>query len=502
MSLLKGVLVIMKKSIIQLINYALNRKLIDQNNIDNSILCITKALKEKTFKYTTYDYLEDDKAFLDKLLDIAIDKKIILPYSIDEKDAFEALLYDCVMPSPNIVKKNFQAFYQINPLNATSYLYKLSEDVNYIKTKRLASNNKWIYEGKYGKLQMTINLSKPEKDPRDIAAAKNQVSIQKDLSTPKCVICKENEQNYHNARMNLRIAPITLGNEIWHFQYSPYLYYNEHAIILHDEHRPMKIYEKTFTYLFDFLDQFPKYFIGSNADLPIVGGSILNHDHFQGGNHQFPIQDAKVIHKFKTTSHVEISHLNWPISTIRLSSKDRISLEKLATFFLNQWKDYQNLDLNIISYTDGIPHNTITPIARKLDNIYELDLVLRNNKTTNQYPLGIFHPHDDVHHIKKENIGLIEAMGLAILPGRLKEELKSILDWLNNQKELPKDLEKHHLWMIELSQIKLESYTEVWLLNEVGKKFERVIEDSGVFKLDSKGNDSIHKFIIDTIKKF
>jgi UDPglucose--hexose-1-phosphate uridylyltransferase len=492
----------MKKSIVHLVHYALNKRLIEPEQIDQAIACLTQTLHEEPFNYVQFDFDEDEEADLEKLLDIAAEKKMILSSSLDERDAFEALLFNCVMPSPDVVKKEFHKLYQISPGEATKYLYKLSKDVNYIKTKRLKSNIEWVYDGAYGKLQMTINLAKPEKDPKEIAAAKNKVEIQKDASIPKCVICKENEQNYHNARMNLRIVPLILGNEVWHFQYSPYLYYNEHAIILHDQHQPMKISSKTFTYLLDFEDQFPSYFIGSNADLPIVGGSILNHDHFQGGRHQFPIQDARPLKSFGTISHVDVSHLKWPLSTIRLVSSDRQSLEKLATHFLDQWKMYQNPELNIVSHTNDVPHNTITPIARKSGTVYELDIILRNNRTTEKYPLGIFHPHEDVHHIKKENIGLIEAMGLAILPGRLKSELKDILEWLNQQGDLPSHLEKHHAWMKDLKKANLKTYTESWLFKEVGKKFERVIEDSGVFKLDPKGIAAMQKFITDTIKKF
>ena len=489
----------MKKDLIQLIDYALLHNLLPKENIDQAILMLSKWMHIDTFFYEKSEKIDDIEEVLNRLLDVASDKGLIQKISIDERDAFEAALFNCVMPSPKEVKDNFKTYYMDEPSKATDYLYKLSKDVNYIKTKRLEKNIHWIYPGIYGNLELTINLSKPEKDPREIALLKNKV-IEKESGKPLCVICKENEQNYHNARMNLRIVPIDLGNQKWHLQYSPYLYYPEHSIILHDIHRPMKIEHQTFLYLLDFVDLFPSYFIGSNADLPIVGGSILNHDHFQGGKHQFPIEFAKEIRDFGKVSNVHVSHLFWPLSTIRLKSFNRDDLFKLATKFLDHWKTYQNEELDIISNTNGVPHQTITPIVRKKDDMYEMDIILRNNRTSNEHPDGIFHPHAEVHHIKKENIGLIEAMGLAILPGRLKTELKEIEDYLNHKIDFPVSLEKHKDWVNSLKESKNVTINQKFLLEEVAKIFEKVIEHSGVFKLDKKGMHAMHQFILNVTK--
>ncbi len=430
---------------------------------------------------------------LEKMIDRGYTLHLFSPNTIEERDAFEAYLYDFVMEDPLTVKKKFHDQYLLSPKHATSYLYKLSKDVNYIKTDRLKQNIKWIYDGTYGPLEMTINLAKPEKDPRDIAKAKD-LHVE---GRPKCVLCKENEHNYWNARMNLRIVPIRLGGELWHFQYSPYLYYDEHAIILHDEHRPMKITEKTMDYLFDFVDLFPSYFIGSNADLPIVGGSILNHDHFQGGKYHFPIEDAKPIASYNDQS-VDIEILHWPLSTLRLRGIHRNEIKDIVYRIFAAWKVYQNDALEIIPKTKETPHQTITPIVRKRDHGYEVDLILRNNRTSDSFPDGIFHPHADVHHIKKENIGLIEAMGLAILPGRLKEEMTYAIDYLTRGHSHP-SIEKHRLWLDELKEKKIGSFEEIQ--KEIGRRFERVIEDSGVFKQNDLGIQAFKEFIESCIEK-
>jgi len=489
----------MQKDLIQLIDYAIAQNLMQKDYINQAIRKLSKVMEVDAFSYETVESHDDIELVLNRLLDTAGDQNLIQKISIDERDAFEAKLFDCVMPSPTDVKEKFKKLYSLEPTKATDYLYKLSKDVNYIKTRRLEKNIHWVYSGTYGDLELTINLSKPEKDPREIALLKNKV-ILKETGKPLCVICKENEQNYDNARMNLRIVPIILGDEVWHFQYSPYLYYPEHSIILHDLHRPMKIGHQTFEYLLDFVDQFPTYFIGSNADLPIVGGSILNHDHFQGGKHHFPIEFAKEIRDFGKVSNVHVSHLFWPLSTIRLKSKNRDDLYHIATLFLDSWKVYQNEELDIIAFTNGVPHQTITPILRKKDDFYEMDIILRNNRTSTKHPDGIFHPHDEVHHIKKENIGLIEAMGLAILPGRLKSELQQIEDYLRNKIEFPESLEKHKEWVQELRNSKKPIIDQNYLLEEVAKIFEKVIEHSGVFKLDKKGMHAMHQFILNVIK--
>lgn len=487
----------LKDLLSKVIAYALVHHLIEDEQTEQAEKKLGEMFLVRDFLVHKTQFHIDYTHMIDQLLDIAYDQKLFEPNTLDERDAFEAKIIDAVMPSPFAVKANFHQLFELDPSLATDYLYRLSSDVNYIKKIRLKENISWIYSGKYGDLQMTINLAKPEKDPKEIAKAINR-PISNDLSKPQCVLCKENEQNYFNARMNLRIVPISLGHETWHFQYSPYQYYNEHAIILHDEHRPMKICDKTFEYLFDFVDMFPTYFIGSNADLPIVGGSILNHDHFQAGKHTFPIEEAKTIQTFTGYKNVTIEHINWPLSTIRLTSGSRDDLTMLASRFLKNWKTYSCEALDILAYTNATPHNTITPILRKRHEKYALYLVLRNNRTSEKYPDGIFHPHQDVHHIKKENIGLIEAMGLAILPGRLKKELEQIKSFLKKDIALPNELIKHEAWMNELQ---LNNHIDdQFLFEQVGRKFERVLEDSGVFKLNKKGNLELHQWIEETIE--
>lgn len=422
-----------------------------------------------------------DQAYLLRLFDLD---------TIAERDAFEAYLFDFIMPSPKTVKTTFLSQYQSNPKAAFDYLYWISKAVNYIKMNRIAQNIEYTYESLYGKLQITINLSKPEKDPKDIAKALNQPNLIK--TGPKCLLCKENEQNYANARMNLRIVPVMLHHRLWHFQYSPYAYYNEHCIVLSDTHTPMKIGPDTFEYLLDFVDFMPDYFMGSNADIPIVGGSILDHDHFQGGKHQFPIEQAKSIFTLQSES-VSISHLYWPLSTIRLTSDDREALTRLANRILTAWLNYENKELSILKQTDGL-HNTITPIVRKKDNIYTMDIILRNNRTSIEFPEGIFHPHRDVQHIKKENIGLIEAMGLAILPGRLKQELKDGLDYILNDHWYD-DLTIHKVWLDDLKKDQtIQSLDDLY--QAVGLKFQTVLEHAGVFKLTTAGIEAMKAFIL------
>ncbi len=480
-----------KQAIKQLILYAKSHALIDDSHMEISKQKLIHLYQVDDFALMSNEKTQDFFKILEVLVHQGFQLGLYAPDTIDERDAFEAKLMDLVMPSPDEVKQQFHEKYKVKPELATNYLFQLSCDVNYIKTKRLKENIHWIYSGKYGNLEMTINLAKPEKDPKSIALELSNPVIQ-DINIPKCVLCKENEQNYHNARMNLRIVPIDLGDELWHFQYSPYQYYQEHAIILHDDHRPMCIWHKTFEYLLDFVDQFPSYFIGSNADLPIVGGSILNHDHFQAGRHTFPIEYAEVIKSYQKGS-VTIEHIKWPLSTLKLTSTSRNELSLLASQFLEGWKQYENIDLDIVPYSKHIPHQTITPIVRKKAQIYQLYLVLRNNRTNEHYPDGIFHPHTDVHHIKKENIGLIEAMGLAILPGRLKKELDLIEDVLNGKKQVEDSLVKHQAWIQFLKSEQIKTYEQ--LLHQVGIKFERVLEDSGVFKLDQFGISAMDQWI-------
>jgi UDPglucose--hexose-1-phosphate uridylyltransferase len=477
-----------------LLTYGLEKKLI--TDLEKAKLNLVNLFAIADFDYST-KHIDIFKTLSD-LLDDAFDKKLFSPNTAMERDAFEALIFDQIMPTPNETKEMFKSLFKNSKDQAIQYLYNISMDVNYIKTQRIKQNINWLYPSSFGNLQMTINLSKPEKDPKDIAKAlDNKTTL--NANEPKCVLCKENEHRYQNARMNLRIVPMKLHHEKWHFQYSPYAYFNEHAIILSDEHRAMKISSKTFEYLLDFVDLVPNYFIGSNADLPIVGGSILNHDHFQAGRHHFPIEDAKIIKTYNHLEELVIEHLHWPLSTIRLKSSNRNKLSKIANHILESWKIYHDSSLDIIAYTDK-PHQTITPILRKENDVYIFDLILRNNRTTKTYPDGIFHPHQDVQHIKKENIGLIEAAGLAILPGRLKQELIYALDYIKNQNFHP-DIKKHLVWLDELILAnKVQSMDDLYL--EVGKKFEQVLTHSGVFKLNEKGIEAMNLFIESFIYSF
>ena len=343
-----------------------------------------------------------------------------------------------------------------------------------------------------------INLSKPEKDPKDIAKAlKTKKKITK--NEPLCVLCKENEHRYENARMNLRIVPMILNHETWHFQYSPYAYFNEHSIILSDVHRDMKISCDTFKYLLDFVDLLPSYFIGSNADLPIVGGSILNHDHFQAGRYNFPIEKAPVLKTWQHISNLSVSHLKWPLSTIKCVSKDRVLLANIACHILKVWQNYSNPKIDIIA-SSYAPHHTMTPILRKENDVYQMYLILRDNRVSKAYPDGIFHPHQDVHHIKKENIGLIEAMGLAILPGRLKSELSLGLDYIKNG-IYHQDIEKHKHWLDNLKKSNT-ILSKDDLYQEVGKKFETVLTHAGVFKQNDQGIEAMHQLITEMLDTY
>ncbi|MFU8792960.1 MAG: galactose-1-phosphate uridylyltransferase [Acholeplasmataceae bacterium] len=483
-----------------LLNYGFNKVLFNITQLPEVLekMAVVLHCESLLFSVDSTPIVFDD--MMKPILDYGYSMHLFTPNTVSERDAFEAKLMDVMMPSPSDVKTEFHKRYLQSPDEATSYLYRLSKDVNYIKVNRLAHNIGWRYQSAYGNLELTINLAKPEKDPRDIARAKTLEQTQ-DKNIPLCVLCKENEQNYYNARMNLRIVPITLANELWHFQYSPYLYYHEHAIILHDTHRPMHISLNTVDYLIDFVDHFPSYFIGSNADLPIVGGSILNHDHFQAGKHTFAIENAKDSHVFETDDDeiIHVSILHWPLSTLRLKSMSSKMLKHYANHFIALWKSYSDQTCEINAFTGDTPHNTVTPILRKKGAFYEMDLILRNNRTTKEHPLGLFHPHEDVWHIKKENIGLIEAMGLAILPGRLKDECQSIISsHNNNQKILPKELKHHQVWYDTLKST-YSDLSQQDLNKEIGKKFERVLLDAGVFKQDKVGIKGFKSFVYETL---
>ncbi len=440
------------------------------------------------------------KETLDEILGFAVEKGIIED-GITARDLFDTRLMGLMMPRPSEVTKRFYEFYEKSPLEATNYFYKLSCDSNYIRRDRIKRDLKWKTATEYGELDITINLSKPEKDPKAIAAAKKAPQS----GYPKCLLCRECEgyagRINFPARQNHRVIPIKINNSDWCFQYSPYVYYNEHCIVFNGKHTPMAINRDTFTKLFDFVKLFPHYFVGSNADLPIVGGSILSHDHFQGGHYTFPMEKADIIREvsFNGFEDIKAGIVNWPMSVIRLSSKNTDRIIELADKILLSWRGYTDKDAFIFSETDGEPHNTITPIARKRNENFELDLVLRNNITTDEHPLGVFHPHSKLHHIKKENIGLIEVMGLAVLPARLKSEMSALKDALISGADIRNDeqLSKHADWADELRQKYsfTEENTEDILKKEIGVIFSEVLSDAGVFKRTTQGEEAFLRFV-------
>lgn len=455
--------------------------------------------------------LED---ILNEMLDYAAEDGLMPEDTITYRDLFDTKIMGMLVPRPSEVIKKFQTLYQISPKEATDYFYKLSRDTNYIRRYRIKKDQKWTADTEFGTLDITINLSKPEKDPKAIAAAK----LAKQSGYPKCLLCKENEgyagRVNHPARQNHRIIPVTINHSDWFFQYSPYVYYNEHCIVFNAEHTPMKIEKATFGKLLDFVEQFPHYFVGSNADLPIVGGSILSHDHFQGGHYEFAMAKAPVEKElvFKEFEDVKAGIVKWPMSVIRISAPQKERLIELADKILLAWRGYTDEDAFIFAETEGEPHNTITPIARKRGNDYELDLVLRNNITTEEHPLGVYHPHAKLHHIKKENIGLIEVMGLAVLPARLKDEMAALEQAILDGAEIREDevLAKHADWVEELlpkygftagsgleGEITPEKLHEI-IQTEIGLVFKEVLLDAGVYKCTEEGRKAFRKFV-DTV---
>ncbi|WP_308542052.1 UDP-glucose--hexose-1-phosphate uridylyltransferase [uncultured Oscillibacter sp.] len=417
------------------------------------------------------------------------------------RDLFDTKLMGRLTPRPAQVRAAFAERYARSPEEATDWYYQFSQNTDYIRRYRVARDQKWIAHTDYGDLEITINLSKPEKDPRAIAAARSAPQG----GYPKCLLCRENEgyagRMNHPARQNHRLIPVTIDGKDWFFQYSPYVYYNEHCIVFNGQHVPMKIDRSAFRKLLDFVKQFPHYFVGSNADLPIVGGSILSHDHFQGGRHVFAMEKAPVERavSFPGFADVEAGIVRWPLSVIRLRCGDDNRLVDLAEKILTAWRGYTDEEAVIYAHTDGQPHNTITPIARMREGLYELDLVLRNNLTTPEYPLGLYHPHPELHHIKKENIGLIEVMGLAVLPARLKGELAELADALVQGADLrgSETLAKHADWAEELKTrytFTAENVTDI-LQSEVGAVFAQVLEHAGVYKCTPEGRAAFQRFI-------
>lgn len=491
------------KNIKKLVHYGIGAKLIQP---EDEIFMINQYLD--LFGLDEYDnpdifgekmVLAD---ILNELTDIAFEKGIIQSDDIVTRDLFDTKLMGIMTPRPGTVKKIFDAYYEKNPKYATDYFYELSQNSNYIRKDRIQKDMKWTVDSPYGVIDITINLSKPEKDPKAIAAAKNA----KQSAYPKCQLCKENEgyagRVNHPARENHRIIPVTINNSQWFFQYSPYVYYNEHCIVFNSKHTPMKIERATFGKLLDFVTQFPHYFVGSNADLPIVGGSILSHDHFQGGHYTFAMAKAPIEKEitFKGYEDVEAGIVKWPMSVIRIKSADRDKLIDLADKILLAWRGYTDEEAFIFAETDGEPHNTITPIARRRDGDYELDLVLRNNITTEEHPLGVYHPHAHLHHIKKENIGLIEVMGLAVLPARLKGEMAELRDAILTGKDLhsTETLASHADWALKFMSKynKIDESNIDGIINEeIGLVFKEVLECAGVYKCTDEGRAAFQKFI-------
>lgn len=438
------------------------------------------------------------QSILDELCNYAVEHEII-EEGIASRDLFDTRIMGLFTPLPSVVQQYFWDAYEASPAQSTQYFYRLSRNVNYIRTERVARDLRWKYDGKYGELDITINLSKPEKDPKAIAAALTA----KKVAYPKCQLCHENVgyrgRLDHPARQNLRTVPMEIAGERWHLQYSPYVYYNEHCILFNEQHVPMRITHQTFDRLLGFVEKFPHYFIGSNADLPIVGGSILTHDHFQGGNYTFAMQTAGTQKRFSIGGYedVRVEWLNWPLTVIRLTgTKPRV--RELACKVLDTWRGYTDASHNVFAETDGTPHNTITPIARREGERFQLDLVLRNNITTEEHPLGLYHPHAEKHHIKKENIGLIEVMGLAVLPSRLKAELHEIEDRFIAG--LPLDTEgtsKHAAWFERICQKRSVTAKNIMavLQEEVGRVFETVLEDAGVYSPDETGMSGVARFL-------
>lgn len=489
----------------RLVNYALRKGLITEEDEIYSRNLLLEVLGLSDFEVigVSEENIDSPCGILDNILTWAYENSLLESNSPVYRDLLDTKIMDCFMPRPSEVIRKFYEKHDKDPKQATEYYYDLSKYSNYIRTDRIKRNMVWKEETEFGELDITINLSKPEKDPKAIAVAKNI----KGTSYPKCLLCKENEgyagRINHPARQNHRVIPLDLREEKWFLQYSPYVYYNEHSIIFKGEHEPMKISKKTFDRLLEFTEKFPHYFIGSNADLPIVGGSILSHDHFQGGNYEFPMAKAPLLLSFNMDSYPEIQLgiVKWPMSVIRLKGEIRGDIAKLAEIILNKWKNYGDKELEILSHTDETPHNTITPIARKRGKLFELDLVLRNNRTSDKYPYGIFHPHDEVHHIKKENIGLIEVMGLAVLPARLKDELERLAHYLLNPSlniQNEETLRKHIDWFESIkdhyNDIN-ESNVNTILKKEVGKKFGIVLEHAGTFKCDERGIEGFIRFL-------
>ena len=483
-----------------LVEYAVEKQLITAEDRIFAVNSLLDVLGESSLDEAAQPARLPLPELLEQLTQYAVDKGLCEDNQV-ARDLFDTRLMGVLTPFPHEVRARFRALYAQSPREATDWFYRFSQDTNYIRRDRIAKDKKWTYTCEYGTLDITINLSKPEKDPRAIAAAKNAPQS----GYPKCALCAENEgyagRMNHPARQNHRIIPLQLDGGDWYLQYSPYVYYNEHCIVLNAAHTPMRISGATFRRLLDFTKQFPHYFLGSNADLPIVGGSILSHDHFQGGHYTFAMEKAPVELPvtFAGFDDIRAGIVKWPMSVLRLTGSDPDRLCALADKILAAWRGYTDEAAMIFAETDGVPHNTITPIARRREDAFELDLVLRNNLTTAEHPLGLYHPHEALHHIKKENIGLIEVMGLAVLPSRLDRELALLTDAILQNRDLRADetLQKHAGWAEELKTrhaFTPENAEEI-LRQEVGAVFMQVLEDAGVYKCTPEGRRAFLRFV-------
>ncbi len=490
----------MDRLISELVSYGLQNDLV---HVDDKIYVINRLLE--LFKQTDFQWVDTEVRQLDVILsdmnDCAVEKGLMEEDTITNRDLFDTQIMGVLTPPPSVIRQQFLHHYSNSPEEATDYYYRFSQATNYIRKYRVVKDQKWAVDSEYGPVDITINLSKPEKDPRDIAKA----ALQKKSEYPKCLLCEENEgyagHLSHPARQNHRIIPIQLAEQAYYLQYSPYVYYNEHCIVFNKEHIPMKIDKSVFVKLLNFVKLFPHYIVGSNADLPIVGGSILSHDHFQGGRYTFAMANAPYEYKFKLKNYEDITAgiVKWPMSVIRLQGKDADRVASASNEILEKWRGYSDEEAFIYCETEGVPHNTITPIARMNGDLYEMDLVLRNNITTEESPWGVYHPDEKYHHIKKENIGLIEVMGLAVLPARLQSEMELLARGILEGEDIASNqaISKHAEWVEEWKDkytITSENIMDI-LQKEIGSVFVKVLECAGVYKRTEQGFEAFKRFV-------
>lgn len=489
----------MDRLISELVSYGMKNGLIAEDDKAYVINRLLELFGKKEFVWIDSE-VREVHLILSDMMDLCLEQGIMEDDTITSKDLFDTRIMGMITPMPSQVREEFKRLYAQSPKLATDYYYKFSQDTNYIRRDRIVKDEKWTTDTEYGQIDITINLSKPEKDPRDIAKAATATKNE----YPKCLLCEENEgyagHFSHPARQNHRIIPVKLAGCDYFFQYSPYVYYNEHCIVFNKEHTPMKIDKAVFVKLLDFVKQFPHYIVGSNADLPIVGGSILSHDHFQGGSYTFAMAKAPYEYKFEVEGYGDVTSgiVKWPMSVIRLQSKNADRIVELSDYILSSWRKYTDEEAFIFNETDGEPHNTITPIARMNGDLYEMDLVLRNNITTEESPWGVYHPEEKLHHIKKENIGLIEVMGLAVLPARLKKEMLILGEAIVEGKDIRaiEEIEKHADWVEEWRDnydINAENINQI-LKDEIAKVFVKVLECAGVYKRTEEGQDAFKRF--------